>query len=85
VLIGCIVLLAGFDQPLVLLVISACVGGSMMVIYSALLLLLNRKVLPGPTRIRAGRMAALGWSFLLFGVLSVFTIINQLGRLFGGG
>src|SRR5690242_14172207 len=27
VAIGCVVLLAGLDQPLVLLVISACVGG----------------------------------------------------------
>ncbi len=28
VLIGCAILLAGFDQPIVLLVISACVGGT---------------------------------------------------------
>ena len=38
VLIGCVILLVGFDQPLTLLVISACVGGMMMFIYSILLL-----------------------------------------------
>lgn len=82
VLVGCLVILAGFAQPLVLLVISACVGGLMMFIYSGLLILLNRKVLPTQIRIRAGRMAVLGWSVALFGVLSVLTIIEQLKTLF---
>ncbi|HET9139508.1 Nramp family divalent metal transporter [Actinophytocola sp.] len=84
VLLGCVILLAGFVQPLVLLVISACVGGVMMCIYSALLILLNRRVLTAPIRIRAGRIAVLGWSVLLFGVLSVLTIIDQGAKLFGG-
>ena len=35
VVIGILVLLAGLAQPLVLLVISACVGGLMMFMYSA--------------------------------------------------
>ena len=82
VLVGCVVILAGFAQPLVLLVISACVGGLMMFIYSGLLILLNRKVLPAQIRIRAGRTAVLGWSVALFGVLSVLTIIEQVRKLF---
>jgi hypothetical protein len=82
VLVGCGIVLAGFAQPLILLVISACVGGLMMFIYSGLLILLNRKVLPGPIRIRAGRTAVLGWSVALFGVLSVLTIIDQVRKLF---
>ncbi|MFC0110207.1 Nramp family divalent metal transporter [Kibdelosporangium aridum] len=84
VLIGCIVLLAGLDQPLVLLVVSACVGGLMMFIYSVLLIVLNRRVLPEQIRITWPRMAALGWSVGLFGVLSVLTIITQGAKLFGG-
>ncbi len=83
VLVGCVVVLAGFAQPLVLLVISACVGGVMMFIYSGLLILLNRKVLPDAIRIKAGRIAVLGWSFLLFGVLSVLTVIDQGKKLLG--
>ena len=40
--VGIIVLVAGFDQPIVLLVIFAVVGGFMMFIYSGLLILINR-------------------------------------------
>jgi hypothetical protein len=82
VAIGCMILLVGFDQPLVLLVISACVGGGMMFIYSILLLLLNRRVLPDAIRIRSYRVAALVWSVLLFGVFSVLTVWEQGQKLF---
>ena len=84
VLIGCAILLAGFDQPLVLIVISACVGGVMMFIYSGLLILLNRRLLPEQISITRGRVAVLCWSVLLFGVLSVATIISEGAELFGG-
>jgi hypothetical protein len=82
VLVGCVIVLAGFAQPLVLLVISACVGGVMMFLYSGLLILLNRRVLPGPIRPGRGRVAVLGWSVALFGVLSVLTIIDQVRKAF---
>jgi hypothetical protein len=74
VLVGCLILLIGFDQPLILLVISASVGGGMMMIYSPLLILLNRRVLPRPIRITPARFAALAWATLLFGVLAAVTI-----------
>jgi hypothetical protein len=83
VAIGAGVLLAGFSQPIVLLVISAVVGGFMMFIYSGLLILINRKSLPAPIRVRGWRLAGLIWSVLLFGVLSVLTFSDQLGKLFG--
>jgi MFS family permease len=83
VLIGCAITLAGFAQPLVLLVISASVGGVMMFGYSILLLVLNRRVLPDQIKIRGGRIAVLGWSIALFGVLSVLTIVEQGKQLFG--
>ncbi|XVU29001.1 Nramp family divalent metal transporter [Actinoplanes sp. CA-054009] len=82
VLVGIIVLLSGVTQPLVLLVISAVVGGLMMFIYSALLLLINRRLLPPEIRPGAGRVAALVWSFLLFGFLSVLTFNEQIRKLF---
>jgi hypothetical protein len=84
VLIGIVVLLSGLDQPLVLLVIAAVTGGLMMFIYSALLLLVNRRTLPKEIRPGAGRVAALIWAFLLFGFLSVLTFNEQLQKLFGG-
>jgi hypothetical protein len=82
--IGIVVLLSGLDQPLVLLVIAAVTGGLMMFIYSALLLVLNRRVLPREIRPGGVRIAALVWSFLLFGFLSVLTFNEQLRTLFGG-
>jgi hypothetical protein len=82
VVLGIVILLAGLDQPLVLLVISACVGGGMMFIYSALLLVLNRRVLPPAIRIRSFRVAALVWAVLLFGVFSVLTVWQQGQKLF---
>jgi hypothetical protein len=80
VLVGCVIMVAGFAQPLVLLVISASVGGMMMFVYSALLLLLNRKVLPPEIRVRGFRIGVLVWSFGLFGVLSVLTLIDQVKK-----
>ena len=56
----------------------------MMFIYSILLIVLNRKVLPEQIKIRGARVVVLGWSVALFGVLSVLTIIDQGGKLFGG-
>ena len=85
VLIGIAVLAAGLDQPIYLLVIAACVGGFMMFLYSGLLILLNRRVLPEPVKPRGYRVAALVWSFVLFGVLSAITIWEQGQTLFGGG
>ena len=43
----------GVDQPLVLLVISASVGGMMMCLYSFMLLVLNRKGLPDAIKVRS--------------------------------
>lgn len=82
--IGIVVLLAGFDQPIVLLVIAAVVGGFMMFIYSGLLILINRRSLPEPIRVRGFRLGALIWAILLFGTLSFLTFQDQIGKLFGG-
>ncbi|WP_152047042.1 Nramp family divalent metal transporter [Aureimonas psammosilenae] len=85
VAIGVVVLLVGLTQPLVLLVISACTGGLMMFMYSLLLLVLNRRVLVPEIRPAAFRVAALVWAFLLFGGLSILTIIQQIPKLWGAG
>lgn len=84
VVIGMLVLLVGLSQPLILLVVSACVGGGMMFIYSALLIKLNHQLLVPAIRPGPGRIAALVWAFLLFGVLSALTIFQQIPKLWGG-
>ncbi|WP_049575758.1 Nramp family divalent metal transporter [Streptomyces sp. SBT349] len=75
---GVAVLALGLDQPLVLLVVSACVAGLMMFVYSGLLLHMNRKALPAPLKVRGFRAAVLVWSIGLFGVLSVLTVRQQI-------
>ncbi|MFC0627379.1 Nramp family divalent metal transporter [Kribbella deserti] len=78
---GIIVLLAGLDQPLVLLVISACTAGTMMFVYSGLLWWMNSHALPKAIRINTFRTAVMLFAFLAFGFLAVFTIIDQLKKL----
>ena len=83
VIVGAAILGIGFDQPLVLLVISACTGAVIMFLYSGLLILLNRRALPAAIAVRPFRLATLVWSTLFFGVLSVLTMWQQFQRLFG--
>lgn len=78
VVVGCAIMIAGLDQPLVLLVISACSAGIVMFLYSFLLILLNRRYLPGPIRPRWYRVAAMGWSVLLYGALAALTLWQYL-------
>ena len=83
VAIGIVILLFDFAQPIVLLVISAVVGGFMMFLYSGLLILINRRTLPAAIRVRGVRLGALIWSIALFGTLSALTFRDQIGKLFG--
>ncbi|MFC5814422.1 MULTISPECIES: Nramp family divalent metal transporter [Nonomuraea] len=83
-LTGIVILLLGFDQPLVLLVLSASFAAVMMFVYSILLIWLNRKALPAPIRIRSYRLGAMVWSIAFFGTLTVLTLIQQAQRMFGG-
>jgi hypothetical protein len=79
--LGCTILLAGLSQPITLLVISASTGGTIMFLYSFMLIALNRRMLPPAIRIGIGRTAALVWSTLLFGSLAALTIYTQLQTL----
>jgi len=79
--LGCTILLAGMSQPLTLLVISASTGGTMMFLYSFLLIVLNRRMLPQAIRISPFRTATLIWSTLMFGTLAVLTIYTQIQTL----
>jgi hypothetical protein len=81
VAIGCVVLLSGLAQPLALLIISASAGGTMMSLYSALLIVINRRRLPKEIRVRSFRLTALIWATLAFGTLAVLTIWQQISIL----
>jgi hypothetical protein len=81
VLTGTLIIGSGLDQPLVLLVIAGCLAAFMMFVYSALLIVLNRRLLPPALRPAGYRVAALVWAVLLFGVLSGITAVDQVGKL----
>jgi hypothetical protein len=81
VAVGSLILLAGLDQPLVLLVISACVAAVTMFMYSILLLITNRRYLPKAVQVRSYRIGALVFAAAFFGVLSAITIVTQVGDL----
>ncbi|MQA04229.1 MAG: hypothetical protein GEV07_16380 [Streptosporangiales bacterium] len=77
VAVGSIILLAGVDQPFVLVVIASSIAGVQMFIYSGLLIALNRKALPKQLQISGLRLAVVAVSFLFFGFLSVMLVLDQ--------
>jgi hypothetical protein len=81
-LLGIAVLASGFDQPLVLLVLSACLNGIVMFIYSILLIRLNRGGLPSAIRVRGVRLGALGFAVVFYGFFAGWYVITQMGELF---
>ena len=85
---GCIIMLVGlvvegFNQPLVLLVLSAALNGGVMLIYSVLLLWMNSRVLRGRIAMGVVRKMAMFWACLFFGYFTIMTLIKQIPRLWG--
>ena len=81
VIVGCLILLAGFDQPLVLVTISTVLGGFIMFVYSSLLVLTNRRYLPEPLKLRGYRLGIIAFAIMLLGATSVIVGIDQFGNL----
>jgi hypothetical protein len=80
-LLGVAVLASGFDQPLVLLVLSACLNGIVMFIYSILLIKLNRGGLPPAIRVRGARLGMLMFAVVFYGFFAGWYVIVQMGEL----
>ena len=75
---GSAILLSGFNQPLILLVIAACLNGMVMFVYSILLIQLNRRGLPPAIRVRGVRLAMLYFATLFYGFFAGWLIVVQL-------
>ena len=83
---GSLILLAGLDAPLILLIISASGGGVVMFLYSGMLLWMNRRVLPDPIMLKGWRHVLMWIIFLIFAGLSVYLVYDQIRiNVFGGG
>jgi hypothetical protein len=74
ILAGSVILLLAFDAPLLLMVVAGSIGGVAMLVYSALLIRLNRTALPRAIRLRGLRLWAMVWAVLLFGGFSLYVI-----------
>jgi hypothetical protein len=81
VAIGIVILLAGFSQPLVLLVVSSALSGVIMFVYSMLLIQLNRKALPVAVKVRGVRLGIMILAVLFYGYFSVRLAISY-GAMF---
>jgi len=75
---GSAILLSGFNQPLILLVIAACLNGMVMFVYSILLIQLNRRGLPKAIRVRGVRLAMLYFAIVFYGFFAGWLIIVQV-------
>jgi hypothetical protein len=69
--VGTIIILTGIE-PLILLIIAASGGGVVMAFYSTLLLVLNRRALPEPIKLKSYRLAIIAFSSVFFIALSIF-------------
>jgi hypothetical protein len=75
---GSIILLSGFDQPLLLLVVAACLNGAVMFVYSILLIQLNRRCLPPAIRVRGLRLGMLVVATLFYGFFAGWLVVVQV-------
>ena len=81
---GSIILLSGVNQPLLLLVIAACLNGMVMFVYSILLIQLNRKGLPPAIRVRGVRLGMLVFATLFYGFFAGWLVIVQMRSYLAG-
>jgi hypothetical protein len=84
VIAGSAILLSGFNQPLLLLVIAACLNGMVMFVYSILLIQLNRRGLPPALRVRGLRLGMMIFAVLFYGFFSAWLVVVQVGAYLAG-
>jgi len=82
VLIGVSILLVGFSQPLALLVVSSSTSGLVMVVYTVLLIMLNRKALPDALKLSGLRLGIMIVAVAFYGWFSIRLVISYGGMLF---
>jgi hypothetical protein len=80
ILLGSAILLGGLDQPLVLLLISTCAASVITLVYSILLIRLNRRDLPGAVRLRGARLVGMGCAVGFYGFFAVGMVVTQVQK-----
>lgn len=77
IVVGSYIVLTGVE-PIYLLVITSAGGGVVMAFYSVLLIVLNRRALPGRIRLRGFRLAAIMFSSVVFMVFTAFLVYQAI-------
>ena len=85
ILAGSIILLSGFNQPLLLLVVAACLNGMVMFVYSILLIQLNRRGLPPAIRVSGVRLGMLVFATLFYGFFAGWLVLVQVQGYLAAG
>ena len=84
IIAGSTILLGGLTQPIIMLIIASAGGGVVMALYSVMLIVLNRKVLPDVAKLKGWRvpvMIVIAIFFVTFSILLVYDVFvtNVLG------
>jgi hypothetical protein len=82
--IGVVILLAGLDTPLFLLILSSVLNGFVMIVYIAMLLVLNPRALPEAIRLKGLRLGIMVVCLLFFTFFAGWLIIASIQGLLGG-
>jgi hypothetical protein len=78
IVLGSLILLSGITQPLVLLLISTCAASVVTLVYSCLLIRLNRRDLPEAVRLRGPRLVGMVVAILFYGFFAGGLVISQV-------
>ncbi|MDR7276708.1 Nramp family divalent metal transporter [Catenuloplanes atrovinosus] len=81
IVLGSIILLAGFTQPLGLLIVSTCAASVVTLLYSILLVRLNIRDLPAAVRMRGWRLGGMVVAIGFYGFFALAMVVTQLQRL----
>jgi Amino acid permease len=82
---GSIILLSGLNEPTTLLIIASSLSAVVMVFYSALLIVINRRFLPDAIKLKGWRLPLMVLAFLFYLFFAGWFVIAQIGSIFGGG
>jgi hypothetical protein len=85
IIFGSIVVAGLISAPTTLLIISSSLSAVVMVFYNALLIVINRRFLPGPMRLGGWRLVAMILSFLFFLFFAGWFVIAEIGSILGFG
>ncbi|WP_395105803.1 Nramp family divalent metal transporter [Actinomadura sp. SCN-SB] len=81
IVLGSLILLAGFDQPIALLIVSTCAASVVTLLYSILLVRLNTRDLPPAVRLRGARLAGMLIAIAFYGFFALAMVVTQIQDL----